>query len=218
MKENSVFNKFSKEYDLWYKKQPGSLIIESEVKALKSLSIKGVGIEVGVGTGVFSERLGTSIGIDPSLEMLKIAKTRGINVINGIGESLPIKNECLDYVLYIFTISFLKNIKSSIIEARRVLKPEGSIVIGFLSLTSKWGEFYLQKQREEHRFYKNARFYTKKEVEEILKQFRFTISKISATLTQPPRNFTKIEEPTSKIENQGFICIKAEKKFNVNSN
>lgn len=33
----------------------------------------GLGLEIGVGTGVFAQRLGVIVGIDPSLGMLQLA-------------------------------------------------------------------------------------------------------------------------------------------------
>ena len=105
----STFNKYAKGYDEWYHKKRGSLIFESEVRAIEALKPEGFGVEVGVGTGVFASRLGVSLGVDPALEMIKIAKKRGVNVIQGLVEFLPIRSECLDYVLLIFTICFLKN-------------------------------------------------------------------------------------------------------------
>jgi len=70
----STFNKYAKGYDEWYHKKRGSLIFESEVRAIEALKPEGFGVEVGVGTGVFASRLGVSLGVDPALEMIKIAK------------------------------------------------------------------------------------------------------------------------------------------------
>jgi hypothetical protein len=66
-----AFNRYAEEYDEWYRKEQGSLIFKSEVKAIEALAPEGIEIEVGVGTGVFSSRLGVFLGVDPALRMIK---------------------------------------------------------------------------------------------------------------------------------------------------
>ena len=73
MRGPSVFDRNAEEYDNWYREASGALILESEVKAIQALTLEGVGIEVGVGTGVFSSRLGVPFGIDPAMKMLQKA-------------------------------------------------------------------------------------------------------------------------------------------------
>lgn len=211
MKSVSAFNRHAEEYDKWYQEEPGSLIFESEAKAIETLAPEGLGVEVGVGTGVFSSRLGVFLGIDPALGMTKIAKRRRVNVVQAHGEFLPIKSRCLDYVLLVFTICFLSNLRSSLREAWRVLRHGGSVIIGFVPRDSKWGKFYLNRKAEGHRFYKYANFYTLNEVEKMLEKERFKTIKYSATLSQEPQIVRKVEEPSSDVGEHGFICIKAAK-------
>jgi ubiquinone/menaquinone biosynthesis C-methylase UbiE len=207
----SAFNIFAEEYDEWYRKEPGSLIFESEMKAVEALATKGLGVEVGVGTGVFSSRLGVFLGVDSASRMIKIAKKKGVNVVQALGELLPIKNECLDYVLFVFTICFLKETQASLRETWRVLKYGGNIVIGFVPRNSKWGKHYLKKKTDGHRFYKHANFYTLDEVKEILEREGFRTTKSSATLHQAPEAVRKVEDPSSGVIGSGFVCIKAVK-------
>ncbi len=207
----SAFNRHAEDYDEWYRKEPGSLIFESEVEAIETLAPEGLGAEVGVGTGVFSSRLGVFLGVDPALRMIKIAKRRGVNVIQAFGETLPIRDGCLDYVLLIFTVCFLRNPRSSMSEAWRVLRRGGIIIIGFISRNSEWGRLYLKRKAEGHGLYKYANFYTLKEVEKILEKEGFKTIKRSATLSQQPHTVRKVEEPSSDVGEHGFICVKAVK-------
>lgn len=211
MEAISAFNKHAEEYDDWYRKKRGSLIFESEVRAVEALNSEGFGVEVGVGTGVFASRLGVPLGVDPALKMIKIAKRRGVNVVQGLAEFLPIRSECLDYVLLIFTICFLKGLSPSLGEARRVLKHKGNIIIGFISRNSRWGTLYLKKKAEGHVLYKYANFYTTKEVEEMLEKEKFQIKGYAATLSQEPETMIYVEEPSSDVGKHGFVCIKAVK-------
>jgi len=211
MKGISAFNRCAEEYDEWYHKEQGSLIFESEMKAIEALAPEGLGVEVGVGTGVFSSRLGVFLGVDPALRMIKIAKRRGTNVVQALGELLPVKDKCLDYVLFVFTICFLSGTRSSLREAWRVLKYGGNVIIGFIPRNSKWGKLYLKKKTEGHRLYKHANFYTLGEVKEILEGEGFRTIKSSATLSQGPETIREVEEPSSDVSGRGFICINAVK-------
>jgi len=207
----SAFDTCAEEYDEWYRIEQGSLIFESEMKTVEVLAPKGLGIEIGVGTGVFSTRLGVFLGVDPASRMIKIAKRKGVNVVQALGELLPIKNESLDYVLFAFTICFLKDTQASLRETWRVLKYGGNLIIGFIPRKSKWGKHYLKKKADGHRFYKHANFYTLDEIEEILSREGFRIIKSSGTLHQSPEIVRKSEEPSSDLSGSGFICIKAAK-------
>jgi len=81
-KDNNV-----KLYEDWFRKN--NYLLDSEVQAIKQLiPIFGKGIEIGVGTGIFSSILGLKDGIEPSVKMGEKAIERGINVINSNAEKL----------------------------------------------------------------------------------------------------------------------------------
>jgi len=143
--------------------------------------------------------------------MIKIAKKRGVNVVQALGELLPVKDESLDYVLFVFTICFLISPQVSLREAWRVLRSGGNVIIGFIPRNSKWGKLYLKKKTEGHRLYKHAKFYTLDEVKKILKEEGFKTKANSATLSQGPETIRKVEDPSSDVSGRGFICIKAVK-------
>jgi ubiquinone/menaquinone biosynthesis C-methylase UbiE len=212
MRGPSVFDRNAEEYDNWYREEPGVLVLESEVKAIQALTLEGVGLEVGVGTGVFSSRLGVSFGLDPALKMLQKAKTRGVSVVRAVGEFTPLKDGCMDYVLFAFTLCFLTDLQASLQEAWRVIKPRGNIVLGFISKDSPWGRRYSRKKAEGHRFYKHATFYVVDEIEEALKRVGFKITDRVATLLQGPDDVKIAEEPSTQLDRGGFICIKAMKQ------
>lgn len=211
MKGIEAFDEAAEEYDKWYCEEPGATICECETRALKDLKPHGLGVEVGVGTGVFALKLNTSIGVDPALGPIKSAKKKGINAIRGAAEFLPFKDECFDYVTSILAIFFLKNPESSFKEARRILKHEGSFIVCFIPKSSHWGILYQKKKREGHRIYRYANFYEKSEVEKMLERAGFEIEGCSATLSQPPEAVTCVEEPCREVRDHGFVCIKGTK-------
>ncbi len=134
-----VFDEYAGEYDKWYHAKPGSSIYESELRAIKALASSGLGAEVGVGTGVFAARLGITIGVDPALKAIKLAKRRGIEVVRGVTERLPIKSECLDYVTSILTLCFLRDPEAYLSEAWRVVKHGGRLFYMFHSTRQRLG-------------------------------------------------------------------------------
>jgi len=207
----STFDRNAEDYDIWYREESGKLAFESEARAIEVLGLKGFGVEVGIGTGVFSLRLDVPLGLDPASRMIKMAKRKGIDVVRAVGESLPIKNNCLDYVLFALTICFLRSLQDSLREAWRVLRPRGNIIVGFISQGSEWGKLYSRKKVEGHRFYRYANFYTVEEVEKALGRADFKIQKCLGTLSQKPGAVTAIEEPSSDVSQLGFVCIKATK-------
>ena len=103
---SGIFDKYYKKYDNWYEKNEYAYL--SEIKALKKgVPKKGKGVEIGVGTGRFAHKLGAKFGIDPSKNMLRIARRRGVGVKRGFGENLPYDDSFFDYALFIITICFI---------------------------------------------------------------------------------------------------------------
>src|SRR3990172_12930956 len=97
VKSVEIFDRNWKKYEVWFEKHKATYF--SELKALKKVIPEGLGLEIGVGSGRFAQPLGAKIGIDPSRNMLKFAKERGIQVIQGVGENLPFKDNTFDFVL-----------------------------------------------------------------------------------------------------------------------
>ncbi len=146
-----------------------------------TIPAKGTGLEVGVGTGRFAAPLGIRFGLDPSPKMVEVAKKRGIDVVIGVGEDLPFKNSSFDFVVLVTTICFLDDAKKALFEAYRVLKPGGSISVGFVDAESLLGTLY-EKKREFSPFYKEARFFSAQEVLELLKAAGFSMISFMQTL------------------------------------
>ena len=165
------FEAYAIEYEVWYDKH--RLIYELELEAVKALlPRKGVGIEIGVGTGRFALPLGIMVGVDPSSAMRKIAQAKGIHVIDGVAEVLPIPDKEYDFVLFVTTICFLDYPEQAFREAYRILKPGGSIVIGFIDKNSPVGQSY-EKHKQESRFYKDAIFHSADEIVSCLQDAGF---------------------------------------------
>jgi ubiquinone/menaquinone biosynthesis C-methylase UbiE len=213
MAEN-IFDILTDKYDAWYDSEDGRPLYESELKCLRPLveSCPRPILEVGVGTGRFAMHFPDATGIDPSVNALKMAEKRGVKTVHGYGEHLPFEDESFGCVLIIVTLCFVERPLDVLREAKRVLKREGSIIIGLVPKDSQWGAFYEEKKRAGHPFYGNARFYTLKDLEDMLQIVGLGISRIRGTLLQKPDEPRRIEEPVECVINgAGFLCIEAKK-------
>lgn len=82
--------KDAERYDSWFEKNPN--LFASEVEAIRQLVPPfDRGIEIGVGTGLFANRLMIQDGLEPSAAMAERAAARGINVISGRAENIPVR-------------------------------------------------------------------------------------------------------------------------------
>lgn len=202
-----AFDLHAEEYDTWYRKNKE--IFESECKLIESLGLKGFGIDIGVGTGIFASFSHISIGVDPAVNMLKIAKSKGIETVRASGEALPFKEKVFDFAIMIATLCFLEKPKVVLMETRRILKDGGTLAVCILPKDSKWGELYEKKKSEGHKLYKFAHFYKFKEALDLINEMGFKVTIVKSTLRQPPGKVFDIEEPQDGFDGHGFACIKA---------
>lgn len=85
----------------------------------------GRGLEIGVGTGRFVQELGISAGVEPSPNMAAVAIKRGIKIISGYAENLPVDDASFDYTLMVTVDCFLQDVLKAFEEALRVTQPGG---------------------------------------------------------------------------------------------
>jgi ubiquinone/menaquinone biosynthesis C-methylase UbiE len=205
------FEKYSKEYDEWFMKNQD--IYLAELNVIKGLVPSGkFGVEIGVGTGRFALPLEIKIGVEPSKKMAEISRKRGIQVYEGVAEQLPFNDETFDFVLLVTTICFVDDLEESFIEAYRILKIDGFIIIGFVDKESELGRRY-QLKRKKSKFYKDARFYLAKEVLDLLRKANFENVAIRQTVF--PSRIGRIDSVEDGYGKGSFVIIKAIKKTNL---
>ena len=203
------FEKHAKQYENWF--ENNKYTYQSEINAIKLLmpDFKN-GVEVGVGSGKFASPFGIKLGVEPSAKMAGIARGRGIKVIEGVGENLPLENESFDMVLMVTTLCFLDDAKKAFFEVYRVLRKDGYFVNGFVDKNSRIGKLY-QKNKDKSIFYKQAVFYSVMDVIELLKETGFRDYKFSQTIFKPLDNVNEIQEIKEAYGEGSFVVIRARK-------
>ena len=207
------FDKYAERYDSWY--EENKAIFECESKAIKALDLHGKGLSIGVGTGMLDFHTPIDIGVDPSVNMLKHAKARGIKPVRAVGEFLPFRDESFDFVIMITTLCFLFSPKKAIREAWRIMHSRGELAICIIPRESSWGKEYVKRGEAGHALYKYAHFYTLNEVKDMLNETSFTIISIKSTLSYSPHDEPRVEEPSDSPEGKSFVCIKAVKSNKI---
>ena len=172
MTELEAFDNSALEYDMWFENHKVEYALE--LKAIREFLPKdGDGIEIGSGTGRFTQPLEISLGVEPSEAMRSLAIRRGVNVIAGTAESLPVVSGLYDFALLVTTVCFLEAPELAFSEVYRVLKAEGFIIVGLIDKESNLGKKYEEKKTES-KFYKNANFHSVVEIKEKLKKSGFS--------------------------------------------
>ena len=212
MLQIDIFNENVEAYEAWYEKYPK--VYFSEITAIKEQLLKLPenlrGIEVGLGTGRFSEPLGIKEGIEPSDEMGKKAMKRGIEVMKGVAERLPYSDLQFDFVLLV-TICHLNEIKEAFSQAHRVLKHGGSIIIGFIDKDQSIAKQY-ENKRDTSTFFRHAKFYTTNRVQQLLKEVGFGNFEYNQTLFGTLEQIKNVQTPKQGFGEGSFVVLKAIKK------
>jgi len=203
------YEKHADAYDDWYSRN--RFAYESELEAIgRLLPKKGTGVEVGVGTGRFAAKFGIPIGVEPSMSMGKIARERGIAVIRGVAEALPIREGRFDFVLMVTTLCFFDDVEGAMREAHRVLAPAGSLVIGMIDRESPLGKGY-EEHKGEHLFYRDATFRSAREVAVFLQNAGFRTLSFCQTIFRDP-NGMDVPDPVREGHGEGcFVVVRADK-------
>ena len=200
------FDRYADRYDGWFERHRAAY--ESELRAVRRLIPEGVGLEVGVGSGRFASPLGVRLGVDPSDRMLEKASGRGVDVVKAVGEALPVRDSCLDYALMVTTLCFLDDVVSTFREVYRVLKPGGSVVVGFIDRESVLGRLY-RKRKAENVFYRVAEFYSVDEVVSLLREAEFREFEFTQTIFRSLPEIREVEEVREGYGEGSFVVVRA---------
>lgn len=210
MARTGPFDAHADQYEKWF--TDFTAVYDTEVKALKKImpGRTTTGLEIGAGSGLFASRLGVQYGVDPSNTMVEKAKTRGITMKIGTAEQLPYPDESFDYTLMVTSLCYVDDLDMAMQEMKRVLKPGGWVLFGFVDQDSPLGQIY-QKFKDKSVFYRPATFYSVSEVDYSLRQHGFTVETIRQTVFGSIKEITEIQESKEGHGEGGFVVLRASK-------
>lgn len=207
MPRTEPFERHTARYERWFHDHAAAY--QSELRAVRALVARsGPALEVGVGSGRFAAPLGIRVGVDPSPAMLHAARARGVAGVLGIAEALPFRAGSFALVLALTTICFVDDAAAMLAEARRVLRPGGAVVLGFVDRDSALGRHY-DAHRAGNVFYRDATFYTADEVERLLLAAGYGALAWQQTLTGPLGGLHSAEAPRPGRGRGAFVAVRA---------
>ncbi len=205
------FETHLKEYEEWFDRYPA--VYESELLAIRrhfeDLPENLEGIEVGLGTGKYAIPLGVKQGVEPAKTMRDEAVKSGLEVMDARAEHLPYKDLQFDFVLFV-TVCHLDDVRDALKEAHRVLKPGGSVIIGFIDKEGQLGKQYEQK-RANSTFYREAWFYSVDKMKELIKEIGFKKPVFLQTLFDEIDKIQSMETPKEGTGEGSFVVVRAVK-------
>jgi ubiquinone/menaquinone biosynthesis C-methylase UbiE len=100
-------------------------------------AVSGTVLEIGFGSGLnlpYYENVTRLYAVDPAQELFLLAKDRidsvsfPIEYVQASAEEIPLPDESVDFLVSTWSLCSIPDIKRSLKEIRRVLKPEGKFV------------------------------------------------------------------------------------------
>ena len=166
-----VFEEHAGDYDAWFDNH--NSVYQAQLRILRgAVPDFQRGLEVGLGSGRFAVPLKITYGIDPSRNLARMAKHRGVEVTCAEAEHLPFRAGSFDFVLMMTVICFLEDTPGAFREAHRTLEPGGILVTGFIEAGGKIFQKY-QHEPGKGRFLQFATFRTIDEVYGFFRQAGF---------------------------------------------
>jgi len=210
MHEANPFETHYMEYDRWFDENAN--LYQAELLAVRAvLPPNGKWVEIGVGSGRFASELGIPVGIEPAERIATLARARGVRVIRGRAEALPLEDESVDAVFLITTLCFIDDADRAFQEAARVLRCRGHAVVAFIPSDSAFGRLY-RAEAAGDRFFRRAILRTKQEVYDALHRAGLNIECRVQTLTGSPSEAgVGVEKPTEGDDVGSFVVVRARK-------
>jgi 2-polyprenyl-3-methyl-5-hydroxy-6-metoxy-1,4-benzoquinol methylase len=124
-----------------------SIALKNKLKLINSQSAKGRILDIGAGVGDFLSVCKNdgwqTIGIEPSDKAKNIAKSKGVSFVENLSE---LENHSFDIITMWHVLEHVPNLEEQIAELKRLIKPNGTIIIAvpnFKSFDAKhYGQFW----------------------------------------------------------------------------
>lgn len=212
----------AQQYDSWF--EQNEALFESELQAIEAQMPETFekAVDVGCGTGIFSERLGISRGVEPSQPMAARARERGLSVEQGTAEDLPVETDAVELALTLGVLSYAEDADWAIAELGRVVEPGGDVVVAFLRDGSGFAELYEEAvSRGKYppdldwespyplEMARQADWLAPEEVFSSLRAADFEDLRTVQTLTRPPKQAVQsVEDPTEGHAEGSWVVVR----------
>ncbi len=186
-REAGSFDSIAPTYDAWYQTPLGRLADRLEKEAVFSLLENRAGdlaLDISCGTGSYALALGQRglrvVGVDVSEPMLRVAQTKAkaaqvrLALMRAEADVLPFRAGIFDLVTVILGLEFMADPGKTLEEARRVLKPNGSLIVAVLNRTGLWTLWRRLKRLFVPSIWRSARFLSINELGALLEERGFT--------------------------------------------
>ena len=141
----AYYNGISKGYqELYHEEQ-----IQKISKVKQFLPKEGSLLDLGAGDGVLNQFLSKDINLtsfDLSDELLKL--NPNTNTIQGDAQNLPFNNQEFDFISSFTVFQDIPDPIKALLEAKRVLKDDGTFILSFLHVTKKGQEIITDIKKE----------------------------------------------------------------------
>jgi|GEM_PF-53418 len=220
----SAFVEEAGDFDEWFSRNRA--VFESELLAEKVfVTDPAQTLSVGVGSGLFEERLGIRQGVEPAEGMAALARQRGVEVRIAGAEQLPYPDESFAAVLLGTILSYVQDRRQAIREARRVLKTGGTLIVSYLPREGSYALMYdLAYRRGYHdpktappcpyplKFMAGVDWCSTDDIRQLLEENGFTDLEFVQTLTRHPRYTNEaVEEPVPGYDRGDYVVVRGRK-------
>jgi ubiquinone/menaquinone biosynthesis C-methylase UbiE len=227
-----MFDEHADKYDGWFLLNRN--VLESEVRLVhRALEDPGRTLSVGCGSGLFESLLRSQYGlliedgVEPAEGMARIAEARGLRVRRAAAEQLPFPDSEFDTVLWNGTPAYLADPGRALDEARRVLRPDGHLVVAdvpansaygmlyqYAALVGSWDDPRLRRVAPPHpypiEFVALAHWRSTEELSALLQEREFTDLRYFQTLTRHPRySDAAAEDPIEGFDRGDYVAVRA---------
>jgi ubiquinone/menaquinone biosynthesis C-methylase UbiE len=173
-----LFDHWPDKYERWFQTPIGRLVEEYEKRLILEMLQPGPGeriLDAGCGSGVFTRPLlaaGAQVdGLEISLPMLRRAKERlagyPFRSIQGDMRHLPFPDNQFDKFLSITAIEFIEDARGAVLEAFRVTRPGGVILVATLNSLSPWAARRKEAAKKGHSLFQQAIFRSPAEIHDL---------------------------------------------------
>lgn len=167
-------------YDAWFARHPA--VFDAEAACLARCFEQGRrSVEIGAGTGVFARCLGIGLGIEPAEAMARLCREKGVPVVRGSAEALPLASGTFGLAAMITVECFLEDVGRAFAEAARILEPQGVFVLAFLNRDTPLGRAYDLRKADDP-LYRFARFRSAAELKVLLEAQGFRVAAACQTV------------------------------------